>query len=223
MTPRSTLDLAPDHDQPLAERAYALLERMVVTLELPPGQTFSENELIDRAGLGRTPVREALQRLAWEGLLDIRPRAGIAIAPVHPADWRRIIDVRTGPEMILVRAAALNASHSHEPFREAALAMQKAVIADSVLLFLRADKAFDVALSNAADNPFASRCCAPLQTLSRRFWFRYMAETGLGEAAEAHIQLIEAITTGDLDHAEAAGRAMLATLMHHAVRIAQTR
>ncbi|RWF13777.1 MAG: GntR family transcriptional regulator, partial [Mesorhizobium sp.] len=82
--------------EPAATRAYRALEHMIVTLELPPASFVTEGALIDRLGLGRTPVREAIQRLAWEGLLDVRPRAGVAVAPLHPGDWLRVLDARRG-------------------------------------------------------------------------------------------------------------------------------
>src|SRR4029453_6843205 len=80
--------------EPAATKAYRALEHMIVTLELAPASFVTEGALIQRLGLGRTPVRDAIPRLAWEGLLDIRPRAGIAIAPLHPGDWLRVIDAR---------------------------------------------------------------------------------------------------------------------------------
>ena len=63
--------------------------------------------------------------------------------------------------------------------------MQKAVIAGDVVAFLEADKALDEAMALAADNPFAAGVAAPLQTHSRRFWFRYKADTGLGRSRRA--------------------------------------
>ena len=81
-----------------AARAYRILERMIVTLELAPASVATEGALIERVGLGRTPVREAIQRLAWEGLLEVRPRAGMAIAPLHAGDWLRVLDARRGVE-----------------------------------------------------------------------------------------------------------------------------
>ena len=89
---------------PATARAYRTLERMIVTLELAPGCVATEATLIERVGLGRTPVREAIQRLSWEGLLDIRPRAGLAIAPLHPGDWLRVVDARRGVEIVLARS-----------------------------------------------------------------------------------------------------------------------
>src|SRR6185369_2675322 len=95
---------------PAAARAYRMLERMIVTLDLPPGSIATEGGLIERVGLGRTPVREAIQRLAWEGLVEIRPRAGLAISPLQAADWVRVLDARSGVEQVLARSAARNAT-----------------------------------------------------------------------------------------------------------------
>ena len=89
-------------------RAYRALERMIVTLELAPGSIATEGALIERVGLGRTPVREAIQRFAWEGLVEIRPRAGLAIAPLRGEDWVRVLDARSGIEQVLARSAARN-------------------------------------------------------------------------------------------------------------------
>ncbi len=200
-----------------AARAYRALERLIVTLELPPGSVATEGALIERLGLGRTPVREAIQRLAWEGLVDVRPRAGLAIAPLHGADWLRVLDARRGVEIILARSAARFVTREAAGrFHEAALAMQQAVLAADVIAFLEADKALDEAMAVAADNPFAARLAAPLQTHSRRFWFRYKAESGLAEAAEHHVTLIRTILDGDEIGAEAEASRLMALLRSHA-------
>src|SRR3954469_11471488 len=99
-----------DSTGPATVRAYRILERMIVTLELAPGSIATEGGLIERVGLGRTPVREAIQRLAWEGLIEIRPRAGLAISPLNAADWGRVLDARSGVEQVLARSAARNAT-----------------------------------------------------------------------------------------------------------------
>jgi DNA-binding GntR family transcriptional regulator len=175
-------------------KAYRALEHMIVTLELAPGSVATEGTLIERIGLGRTPVREAIQRLAWEGLVEVRPRAGLAIAPLHPGDWLRVLDVRRGIEVVLARSAAQFVTRdAADRFHASAIAMQKAVETSDVLGFLKADKALDDAMAWAAENPFAVRVAAPLRTHSRRFWFRYQAETGLGQSAEHHVRLIGAI------------------------------
>ncbi|PAP96448.1 GntR family transcriptional regulator [Mesorhizobium wenxiniae] len=203
--------------EPVAVKAYRVLEHMIVTLELAPSSFITEGAVIDRLGLGRTPVREAIQRLAWEGLLDVRPRAGIAIAPLHPGDWLRVLDARRGVEVVLARSAARFVTReAADLFHDAALAMQKAVISGNVLAFIQADKALDEALALAADNPFAARLAAPLQTHSRRFWFRYKADTGLAESAEHHVALIRSILDGDEDAAAKDAKRLMALLRGHA-------
>ncbi len=184
--------------EPVAAKAYRALERLIVTLELAPASVTTEGALIERLGLGRTPVREAIQRLAWEGLLEVRPRAGVAVAPIHAGDWLRVLDARLGVEIILARSAARFVTRGAvEQFHEAGMAMQKAVITGNVIAFLEADKALDEALAAASDNPFAARLAAPLQTHSRRFWFRYQADAGLAASAEHHVGLIRSILEGD--------------------------
>ncbi|BAB50750.1 MULTISPECIES: GntR family transcriptional regulator [Mesorhizobium] len=209
--------------EPVAARAYRVLEHMIVTLELAPSSFVTEGALIEKLDLGRTPVREAIQRLAWEGLLDVRPRAGIAIAPLHPGDWLRVLDARRGVEVVLARSAARFVTReAADLFHEAALAMQKAVISGNVLAFIQADKALDEALALAADNPFAARLAAPLQTHSRRFWFRYKADTGLAESAEHHVALIRSILDGDEEAAAKDAKRLMALLRSHA-EVAATR
>ncbi|MEE8122944.1 MAG: GntR family transcriptional regulator, partial [Alphaproteobacteria bacterium] len=68
----------------LTDRAYNQLEELVVTLRLEPGAVLSEGVLASELGFGRTPIREALQRLAREGLVVILPRKGILVSEINP-------------------------------------------------------------------------------------------------------------------------------------------
>ena len=207
--------LAPVAD-PASLRAYRAIERAIVTLELAPGSVTTERRLIERFDFGRTPVREAIQRLAWEGFVEVRPRSGLAVAPLHGADWRQVIEARTGVEIVLARGAARNGTpESESRFQSAARSMHDAVLKSDVAGFLEADKALDEALAFAAENPFAARVAAPLQTHSRRFWYRFQRTTGLAEAAERHVSLIDRILDRDEAGAAAeAGRLMLVLGAH---------
>ncbi|MGB3503019.1 MAG: GntR family transcriptional regulator [Mesorhizobium sp.] len=219
MTLRKIWPINPDanDDIPASTRAYRQLEQMIVTLELAPSSVTTEGKLIRQLGLGRTPIREAIQRLAWEGLVEVRPRAGLAIAPLHAGDWLKVIDARRGVEVLMARSAARFAMQDAAvKFHDAALAMQKAVVASNVIAFLEADKALDDALAQASDNPFAARVAAPLQTQSRRFWYRYQADTGLSAAAARHMALIKAILDGDPDSAGAESERLMKLLRGHA-------
>ena len=198
-------------------KAYRALEKMIVTLELAPSGVTTERALIEKLSLGRTPVREAIQRLAWEGLVAVRPRAGLEIAPLHAGDWLRVLDARRSIEIILARSAARFAAPDIAPRLHAtALAMHDAVVTNDVVGYLEADKSFDQTMALAADNQFAARLVAPLQTHSRRFWFRFQSGTGLAEAAGNHVTLIRAILERDEDAAAAEADRLMALLRLHA-------
>ena len=184
--------------EPAATRAYHALERMIVTLELPPASTTTEKALIERLQLGRTPVREAIQRLAWEGLVEVRPRSGLVIAPLNASDWPLVIDARAGVEAVLARSASRHCTPEvADRLDDAAAGMSRAVAARDVSAFLEADKLLDEVVAGATDNLFAARVAAPLQTHSRRFWFRYQSDDGLDRSVEHHLRLIKAILARD--------------------------
>lgn len=200
--------------EPAALRAYHALERMIVTLELPPSSVATEGALIRRLGFGRTPVREAIQRLAWEGLIEVRPRSGLAIAPLKAADWPLVIAARRGVEVVLARSAARHASpEAATRLHDAAQAMTRAVIAGNVIAFLETDKLLDEILAEAAENAFAARVAAPLQTHSRRFWYRYQSDSGLTQSAERHLALIRAVLDHDEEQAGTAADRLMGMLL----------
>lgn len=210
---RQVLDEEPRAFESLADQAYQALERLVVTLELPPGSVVTERMLIERTGMGRTPVREAVQRLAWEGLMEIRPRSGIAIAALDPRDFSLVLDAREGVEAVLARAAALRVgAGDRDELRRVETAMQTAVIRDDTVAFLDADKAVDRVIGVASGNPYATRLAAPLQTHSRRFWYRLRRSGDLLASMERHVGVIDAIIAQDAEAAASAARALIAHL-----------
>src|SRR5690242_3930092 len=94
----------------LTERAYRELEERIVTLQLPPGTVVSEGSLSDKLGIGRTPIREALQRLARERLVVIMPRRGIVVAEENIKTQLRLIELRREIERLLAGLAARRAT-----------------------------------------------------------------------------------------------------------------
>ncbi|WP_439271948.1 GntR family transcriptional regulator [Pseudochrobactrum sp. HB0163] len=197
----------------LSDQAYLLLERSVVTLQLKPGSVINERLLIELTGMGRTPVREAIQRLAWEGLMEVRPRSGIAITPLDPQDFAKVLDAREGVEQVLCRdAARFSDPHTHQKLRDAASMMKQAAETQNIALFLDADKAFDDVLGQASLNPYAARLAAPLQTHSRRFWYRLRQQNSLDDSAAAHRRIIEAIVARDENAAIATAKQLITYL-----------
>ncbi|MGB8433220.1 MAG: GntR family transcriptional regulator, partial [Burkholderiales bacterium] len=85
---------APEVVETLTDKAYTYLEELIVTLKLPPGSAVSEAMLSRRLGIGRTPIREALQRLARERLVTILPRRGVIVSDINVKSQLRLLEVR---------------------------------------------------------------------------------------------------------------------------------
>jgi len=94
----------------LTEQAYRLIEEQVVTLRLKPGDVLSEQMLSATFKIGRTPIREALQRLAREGLVTILPRKGILVSDINPRTQLLVLEVRRELERLLSRAGSERAT-----------------------------------------------------------------------------------------------------------------
>jgi DNA-binding GntR family transcriptional regulator len=97
-------------DGTLTDRAYRELEEMIVTLQLKPATVLSEQALARRLKIGRTPIREALQRLARDGLVVIMPRRGIMVSEINLRLQLRLLEVRRELERLMASLAAERAS-----------------------------------------------------------------------------------------------------------------
>ncbi len=209
-----------DETASLSQTAYRRLEEDIVTLKLQPGETMTENRLTAELGMGRTPIREALQRLSWEGLVSVRPRMGIVVADIHPGDFARVMEARHALEVLLSGASARLASkEERQALHVCARQMRVAASEQDVRAFLRLDKEFDEIVARAACNPFAAKAVAPLQTLSRRFWFRYLGESDLNASAWAHLELMQAIEAGDEKNATAKAEELMHYLRRQAAAL----
>ncbi|OCJ14563.1 GntR family transcriptional regulator [Rhizobium sp. AC44/96] len=178
--------------------AYLALEHAIVTLALQPGALVTEKQLIDLAGHGRTPVREAIQKLAWQRLIFVRPRVGLQVAEIKPGDHSHVMQVRRELEPI---AAALVAEHATEAQRnqlvECARAMADCAISGDLAAFFSADKAFDEILEEACPNAFITSALAPVQTHSRRLWYSTASPDRMDRSISLHVAVIRAIQQGN--------------------------
>lgn len=94
----------------LADQAYLAIRGLIVSLELPPGAAIREPDLTAQLGIGRTPIREALRRLALERLVEVYPRRGIFVTTVDVRDLARLCEVRAVLEPEAARLAAERAT-----------------------------------------------------------------------------------------------------------------
>ena len=195
--------LAPET---LTEQAYRLLEEQIVTLRLKPGDVLSEQMLSATFKIGRTPIREALQRLAREGLITILPRKGILVSDINPRNQLLVLEVRREIERLLSRAGAERANQQQrDQFTEIAQGMDRAAKSNNDIAFMRLDRELNRLIIEAAHNDYAARSMKLLQGLSRRFWYmHYRQAADLPLCARLHANQARAIAQGN---GEAAARA----------------
>ncbi|MDB5366307.1 MAG: GntR family transcriptional regulator [Rhodospirillales bacterium] len=179
----------------LTDRAYHELEELIVTLQLPPGTVLSEQTLAQRLEIGRTPIREALQRLARDGLVTVLPRRGILVSAINLETQLRLLDVRRELERLQARLAAENATKDERAqFADVARGMLRAAAENDDKGFMRLDRRFNTLVSQAAHNEFAARAMGLMHGLSRRFWYQhYQQVADLPLAARLHAEVADAI------------------------------
>jgi DNA-binding GntR family transcriptional regulator len=195
---------APDidellHVETLTERAYRELEEEIVTLRIAPGTVVSEAILSRRLGVGRTPVREALQRLAREWLVVIMPRRGIVVSEIDPVRQLKLLEARREIERFLAQSAAKRSTPAQRHrFAEIAAGMDQAAQRNDDIAFMRLDREFNLLLLEAAANEFAASAMSLMNGLSRRFWYVHYKEVAdLPLAARLHAASARAIGSGD--------------------------
>lgn len=177
-----------------------------MTLRLKPGDVLSEQLLSATFGIGRTPVREALQRLAREGLVTILPRKGILVSDINPRNQLLVLEVRREIERLLSRTGAERATkEQRQQLLDIAQGMDRAAKNNDDIDFMRLDRELNRLIVEAAHNDYAARSMKLLQGLSRRFWYMHYREAAdLPLCARLHANQARAIAQGD---AEAAARA----------------
>ncbi len=195
----------------LTDLAYARLEEMIATLLLAPGDFLSEQVLAETVGLGRTPIREALQRLAREGLVTILPRRGVQVTPIDAREQLLVVEVRRELERLISRNAAARATpEQRAAFTAIGNGLDRAGRANDALEFLRLDREMNLLMLEAAHNPFAVRTMQLLAGLSRRYWYQHHRDAGdLPLCARLHAAQAHAVAASDSEAAGAASDALM--------------
>lgn len=203
--------LAGAGEQSLADVAYATLEEMIVTLKLAPGSAVSESTLSKLLNIGRTPIREALQRLARDYLVNILPRRGIIVSEINIRQQLKMLEVRREIDRLLATAAARRANEAERArFREIADCLDRVSHEKDEMGFVRLDRDFNLLLAQASRNEFAASSMEPMQALSRRFWYIHFKQVGdLPLISRLHADVCRAIAEGDPKKAGAASDRLL--------------
>ena len=189
----------------VAERAYLELRDRIVTLGLGPGTVLREDELMRELEIGRTPLREAVKRLALEGLVAVQPRRGTFVTAVEATDIVNITEVRSELEGY---AAELAATRMGEPARETAGALLREVEDLSGPheqgWLMRFDERIHRFTWEASENPYLVGTLERYFTHSLRIWYMVLDRVpGLGHSVQDQTRLLEALLDSDASRARA--------------------
>jgi DNA-binding GntR family transcriptional regulator len=187
----------------LADRAYHAIREMIVSLELRPRAVIDERGLMKRLGIGRTPIREALRRLAQERLVEVYPRRGMFVTSVEIRDLASLAEVRSVLESHAARLAAERATDEDRSALNRLLDELEYRTDLDPRQLMALDERIHRQVYRAAHNPFLESTLEEYYVLALRIWYLALDRTReLEQAVLGHHELLEAIRDGDTDRAE---------------------
>jgi DNA-binding GntR family transcriptional regulator len=200
----------------LTEKAYGSLVRRIVTLDLPPGSVLPESRLMQELRIGRTPIREAVQRLIAEGLVTHLHHRGTLVAEIRAVEVQQIYEFRALIEGQAARLAAQRMSPAQlEELQRIHGDMDRSVADQDVEAFVALDRRFHELLGRGSDNQYLENVLLKLYNLHLRLWyFLARKQGGLRETVHEHQEVIEALVRRNPDEAELAVR-------HYVMRVAR--
>lgn len=212
---------APDGAMParpargtLFERAYERLEELIVTCEIRPGTSLAIGDLQRLTGFGRTPIHQAVTRLAADTLINVRSRQGLQVAPVDLARERTLLTLRGDLERFVIRLATERAGASHRnQGRHVIRLLRERPPGMTIDAFNRLDRQIDRLALAAAGEPFLEHALRPLHTIFRRIGWIYHSWTPEGasvdDTVERHLAILDAMVDGDVAAAIAASDSLM--------------
>jgi DNA-binding GntR family transcriptional regulator len=183
----------------LADKAYHAIRDLIVALELAPGAVIDERELIERLEIGRTPVREALRRLAQEQLVEVYPRRGMFVTGVDVRQLAKLSEVR---EVLEPAAARLAAERASDEDRAELVELLAELEAGDDRTLIDLDERIHRAVYRSAHNDFLEATLEQYYVLALRIWAMALDQAHeLKDAVQEHRALLEAIRDGDPERA----------------------
>ncbi len=203
MAARRAQSSVPEGSRSQSEEAYIRIRDRIVCLDMPPGSVVEEGRLRDELEIGRTPIREALQRLAWENLVRSVPHRGTFVTNVNITDLARITEVRVVLEGHAARLAAERRGLGDKEAIAELLERLDAVERTNQRELMQLDQQVHRQIYRSARNSFLENTLERYFNLSLRLWFLVLDRgVRLREAVEEHIELLRAVVAGDGQRAE---------------------
>ncbi len=200
----------------LTEKAYRSLVERIVTLELPPGSVLTESRLMQELKIGRTPIREAVQRLIAEGLVTHLHHRGMLVADIRAVEVQQIYEFRALIEGQAARLAAQRVTPPQlEELQRIHGEMDRSMADNDIDKFVTLDRRFHELLGHGSENQYLESVLLKLYNLHLRLWyFLVRKQGGLRETVHEHQEVIEALVRRNPEEAELAMR-------HYVMRVAR--
>jgi DNA-binding GntR family transcriptional regulator len=183
----------------LGDKAYKQLRQMIVRLDIAPGDVLREDELRVQLGIGRTPIREALQRLQREHFVTVIPRRGMFVSGIEVEELSMLFETRAVLEPYTARLAALRGTPTQWDEMEATLARTADPSLDDEDQ-LALDRRCHEIIWTASGNRFLLDTLDMLYAQSDRLWHLYLADVAnMQHAVDEHQAILSALRAGDGD------------------------
>ena len=191
-----------------ADEAYGMVKDLILTGELAPGAMLDERHLIELLDVGRTPLREAIQRLAHEGLVAIAPRKGSWVTDLSISDLQELIAARELVESAVAASAVARITPEEIGHLRGLIDEVSEAYRDGDLLAsIQADRAFHRSIALIGGNSYLARIVDDINTSTLRYWHLSFKHAGdLTETYSHHHKIIDRLEAGD---AEGVRQAML--------------
>jgi DNA-binding GntR family transcriptional regulator len=204
----------------LSEQIRKALTDEITSGALPAGSALDEQQLAERFGASRTPVREALRQLSTSGLVEMRPRRGVVVTQLSPERVMDMFEATAEIEALCVRLA----THRASPLELSGLleihdASKAAVAAEDVDAYDELNRQFHERLYAATHNSFLAELALSLRSRLEAYRRSQLRQAGrVGDSLGEHAEILTAMAEGD---GEMAGRRMRAHLLNAASAFAR--
>ncbi len=193
---------------------------MIVFQEIPAGSLISEAAMMERTGLGRTPVREALQKLARDQMVEIHPNKGVLVPPISVDAELKLLELRRVLEVLAVQLACERARNSQrEAMRELLADIERG--SHTLREYASTVKRTHFLIASSAKNEYLTAAITPMQGLSRRFWIANVVDeqTEIAVGSRLHCSILSAILARDSAAAAAGSTALNDYLVKFALSV----
>ncbi|MFW2366498.1 MAG: GntR family transcriptional regulator [Desulforhopalus sp.] len=202
----------------MRDQAFQWLKKKIITLEYPMGSALVENDVCHELGMGRTPVREAIQQLAAEGLVSILPRKGTFVSNISFWDFEKLLETRLMLETHVVRELANSITPEQVAKLRSLFDEAPSLLKDRNLEeLLKIDRKFHQELVAMLDNPYLDSIAEHIYDLVTRTWylsFRKRSKDDLALTLQDHLEILDKLEQGRADAAEEAVRAHVLNFKH---------